>query len=643
MLDIVPGLTFSEMQFHSQGRRKPEEFSCRTNKQNKHPRRRQEKEAGVDEKISRYFSNEKASGINPCLKLGGKAGAITDRQEQRLCDQNSSSRPPVDLPDRPFLGFGSRGPNVSSPLCYHHDLPPSDIIANMSKRMTPTSTTYYAWSQTDTAQLAEDNTPPERSAVQEQNLIRVEPSPIRRTRVSDRSTKKVTHNSVSPSYQDASECVKEPQKAGVSKPQSKSEPPQEWTDGHLSGSGSREQAVQTENVIIMESTMDNSIDVQPLRVIHDQLQEADATEMETSRIVTPDFTKRNPINSLLDMFLRLREDKVTGSVQVRQQCRQRHLNSKSLSPKDTPSKTQPQARGNTAESFHQLAPWMERKPQRSTGPTHFSSLPQESNTPATVAPFSFPQAELRYLKQQQTSTQRERQCFGFENPNMSSTQYLASSHTQVGCDNLFERQQNQGMMAWPSGNANLIGGSSFHATREPKAYDISINDIDLFDHDKEYDQIDGENQNGSELLEVQYEAEDYADHNYSSEFQLHENPWHSATHCPNSGQELEHLSEQEDCSAHRKPHEERLHMDNDSSQALPSPSTTDRSKPLEGFIGQRRLPHLSNELPPSPLSAISRPWTRESDYRIRGSSSLRDGQVSKDKSLAGFWKPNRLY
>ncbi|KAL9043542.1 MAG: hypothetical protein Q9214_003277 [Letrouitia sp. 1 TL-2023] len=283
---------------------------------------------------------------------------------------------------------------------------------------------------------------------------------------------------------------------------------------------------------------------------------------------------------------------------------------------------------------------MERIPQRSTSPTQFSSLPQESNMPAAVGPFPFPQPEPQYLKKQQTSTQCGRQRFGFKPSNSSSTQYLASSHAQVGCDNLFERQQSQEMMAWPSGNANPITGDSFHATGELKAHDISINGIDFVDQDNVQNQTNDEYQIESELPNMQYEAEDYADHDRSSEGQTHEN---SEIHCPNGEQELEHLSEQGDCSAYREPHDERFHLNNDSGQALPSPSTTDRSKPLEGFLGQRRLPRLSTELPPSRLSAISRPWTREGVHRICEPSNLRGGQVSENKSLAGFWKPNKLY
>ncbi|KAI4217303.1 MAG: hypothetical protein LQ351_000612 [Letrouitia transgressa] len=490
----------------------------------------------------------------------------------------------------------------------------------MSKRMTPTSTTYYTWSPTNTTHLVKNHMPTERSAVQEQNRIRIESNPIHRMRVSEGSARRTSHNSFSPGPQNVSNCVKEP--------------PQERTKRHPSGSGSREQAVQTENIVIIESKMDNFMD---------QVQEADAAELETSKRLTPTIDERNPINSLLDTFSRLRENKMMGSVPVRQHCRQGHQISKSLTSEDTPFKTLPQTRGSVAESLHQLAPWMERKSQRSTGPADFNSLPQESNMSAAVAPFSFPQPSPRYLKQQQTSTQRGRQCFGFANPNSLSTQYPVSYHTQVGCGNLFERQRNQGVMTLPSRNINSAGGDPFLAIGDLKDFDIGIDGSDFVDHDKAHDQIDDENRFGSELLEVQYEADDYADHDPSSELQFHENPWHLAIHRPNDGQELKPRSEHEGCSVHRKSHNERFHMDHHTGQTLPSPSNTDRSKPLDGFLGQCRLPHLSAESPPLPVSAMSRPWTRESDHRIREPGSLRDRQVSEDKSLTGFWKPNRLY
>ncbi|KAL9612181.1 MAG: hypothetical protein Q9167_003217 [Letrouitia subvulpina] len=512
----------------------------------------------------------------------------------------------------------------------------------MSKRMTPTrSTTYYTWSQTDAARLKGGYTPPEGSAAQEQNLTRVESSSVRRMRVLDKSTKNAYHNSVSPSHQDVSSSGKKFQKAGILKPKGNSKPPQKWTKEHPGGPDTREQAVQTENIKIMENAMDNSKDVQPQRAIHDQIQEADVAESETSKRPTLTSTERNPINSLLDTFSRLRENKMTGPVPIRQQCRQRQPNANSLISKDTPSKTRSQAGGNVAESLHQLAPWMEMNPQRLICPTQFSRLPQESNTPVEVATFPFPQPEPRYLKQQQTSTQSERQCFGFGNPNISSTQYPASSNTQIGCDNFFERQQSLDI-AWSSGNANSTGDDSFHATEELKAYDINLNGIDFVDHDKLHDQVNDEHQVELELLEEQYEAKDYVNHDRSLEFQFHENPSHSAVHCPNDEQELEYPSEQEDCLAHKELHDEWFHMNNDAGKALPSPSTTDRSRPLEGFLGQRHLPHLNTEFLPSPLSAMSRPWTRESDHHICELITLRDGS-GLEKSLAGFWKPNKLY
>ena len=152
----MPDLAFSELAFlnsHKQGPQVPNEGSADTRK-----RRKKSKAVDTEAEMSRYFRS-KVPG--PCKKsvdaeVSKKQGpvlahsAYQDQGRSGNCQMSpKSSPPPVDLPDRPYLGFGSSGACLS-PVKLTHDL---DDLPSLPEKMrsgdpsNPNSSGYYTWSQ----------------------------------------------------------------------------------------------------------------------------------------------------------------------------------------------------------------------------------------------------------------------------------------------------------------------------------------------------------------------------------------------------------------------------------------------------------------------------------------------------------------
>ncbi|KAL8832901.1 MAG: hypothetical protein Q9170_004681 [Blastenia crenularia] len=135
----LPDLTFSELNFLNHRRAQPEEA---LRSQGEKSRRKKDKAADTEAEISRYFASSKE------LRAGEGAGKETssDRRRNRVIDetyeQRTSSLPPIDLPQKPFLGFGGCGPGYNSPIAsvLGTDLPPHEHLSNRS-------TSYFTWSQ----------------------------------------------------------------------------------------------------------------------------------------------------------------------------------------------------------------------------------------------------------------------------------------------------------------------------------------------------------------------------------------------------------------------------------------------------------------------------------------------------------------
>ncbi|KAL8721756.1 MAG: hypothetical protein Q9181_007639 [Wetmoreana brouardii] len=143
----LPDLTFSEINFLSH-RRGEQEGTFDT--AGKKSRRKKDKAVDTEAEISRFFASSKDQEH----KEGGTAKHRGDDREKKRAngraeEQEGSSLPPVDLPERPFLGFGSCGPGNNSPIV--------PIRASVSRgddrvpsgRRSPSSrsTTYYTWSR----------------------------------------------------------------------------------------------------------------------------------------------------------------------------------------------------------------------------------------------------------------------------------------------------------------------------------------------------------------------------------------------------------------------------------------------------------------------------------------------------------------
>ena len=112
-------------------------------------RRKSAKAADTEAEISRYFTLAKPA--SPDAKTSHGQRYEPDRRGSR---DRQSSQVLVDLPERPFLGFGSCGPNTS--------ISPAKTLANIHsgslRRGDPRSptrcTSYFTWSQSEGASYA---------------------------------------------------------------------------------------------------------------------------------------------------------------------------------------------------------------------------------------------------------------------------------------------------------------------------------------------------------------------------------------------------------------------------------------------------------------------------------------------------------
>ncbi len=130
-------------------------------------RRKSTKAADTEAEISRYFMSTKPTCLDVTTSHGQR-----DQQDNRPSRDHESPQVFVDLPDRPFLGFGSCGPNTSiSPA----KVPINAGSRNLSGRSPSLSTSYFTWSQSGGPSYA--SPPPERRHFVE---------PLRSSRLSNR-------------------------------------------------------------------------------------------------------------------------------------------------------------------------------------------------------------------------------------------------------------------------------------------------------------------------------------------------------------------------------------------------------------------------------------------------------------------------
>lgn len=140
----VPDLAFNEMNFLNSRRMRPDEPAALANSKSStmKSRRKSTKAADTEAEISRYFTSTKATTRDT---LEHRAKGKQQKSQRRTRDHDS---PPafIDLPDNPFLGFGSCGAVSVSPVKRLD----SRGIRDLEKRLTRSpkrSTSYFTWSE----------------------------------------------------------------------------------------------------------------------------------------------------------------------------------------------------------------------------------------------------------------------------------------------------------------------------------------------------------------------------------------------------------------------------------------------------------------------------------------------------------------
>ena len=140
----MPDLAFSEMAFLASRRERPKDsFKDSSTGPSDKKRRQSTKAADTEAEISRYFLSVEPPNLNATDSLGQKG-----QQAKRKVPDHESPQACTGLPDTPFLGFGSCGPNAS--------ISPAKVSDNrLGDSPCPTrSTSYFTWSQSEAPSYA---------------------------------------------------------------------------------------------------------------------------------------------------------------------------------------------------------------------------------------------------------------------------------------------------------------------------------------------------------------------------------------------------------------------------------------------------------------------------------------------------------
>lgn len=146
----MPDLTFSEMTFLNSRSKQPKATERQAAERTK--RQKKDKTEDTEAAISRYFTSN-CPRANPGPGTGGRADmAGVDLPPENSYDVRRlplSSLPPVELPDRPFLGFGSSGASLTSPIKRgrHCGTPHGRYRPSLDNKSTDDSASYYTWSR----------------------------------------------------------------------------------------------------------------------------------------------------------------------------------------------------------------------------------------------------------------------------------------------------------------------------------------------------------------------------------------------------------------------------------------------------------------------------------------------------------------
>lgn len=145
----MPDLTFSEMTFLNSRSKQPKAIERQAAERTK--RQKKDRTEDTEAAISRYFTSkcpraDPGPGTGPRADLAGVN--LAPKHSHDVCRLPSSSLPPVELPERPFLGFGSSGASLASPIKpgKHCGTPHGRRRPSLENQSIADSTSYYTWS-----------------------------------------------------------------------------------------------------------------------------------------------------------------------------------------------------------------------------------------------------------------------------------------------------------------------------------------------------------------------------------------------------------------------------------------------------------------------------------------------------------------
>ena len=161
-LRIVPDLTFSEVAFLNPRRPKPDSVEQRAPERK---RRRKDKAIDAEEEMSRFFTAQNTAPRGDIVRSERNRittfttlPTVKDHPNNVTEPRTASSNPPIELPDRPFLGFGSSGVSLTSPIKVvvdHHDKRGKDSPRKRQsvEASSIDSSSYYTWSESPTTKV----------------------------------------------------------------------------------------------------------------------------------------------------------------------------------------------------------------------------------------------------------------------------------------------------------------------------------------------------------------------------------------------------------------------------------------------------------------------------------------------------------
>lgn len=154
----MPDLTFSEINFLNHRRGNPEDTVRARARGN---RRKEAKADDAEAAFSRFFATPKDTS-RAAIGTIGHGSSVKGRSSVGVTeDQDQSSLPPVELPEKPFLGFGSCGPGHISPVMLSRATVPNDFgrLSPTRRSLSTRSTTYFTWSRSSPCKRTVSDSP----------------------------------------------------------------------------------------------------------------------------------------------------------------------------------------------------------------------------------------------------------------------------------------------------------------------------------------------------------------------------------------------------------------------------------------------------------------------------------------------------